>query len=113
MLLRQAADDCRRARLAIGATQQQVADALGCSRQRITAIEAHRFADTGVVALSRYAAVVGLDLSLRTYPAAPLLHDIGQVRLLERFRNLIGPGWIWRTESPYRTIRAIGVPSMR
>ena len=69
-----------------------------CSRQLIGAIEGRRLEDVGVLQLARYAAIVGLDLSVRAFPTAPLLHDIGQLRLLDRFKRLIGHGWDWRTE---------------
>jgi hypothetical protein len=88
----------RRSRLTSGLTQRQVAAAMRCSRQLIGAIENRQLDDVGVLQLARYTAVVGLDLSVRAFPAAPLLHDIGQLRLLDRFRRLVGDGWTWRTE---------------
>jgi transcriptional regulator with XRE-family HTH domain len=109
--LQRAIDDCRLARLRSGITQRQVADALDCSRQLITALEAGRIGEVGVTQLSRYAAAVGLDLSLNTYPAERLLRDVGQIRLLKRFGALIDDGWTWRTEVPVsadpRDLRAI------
>jgi len=81
-----------------GLTQRQVAVAMRCSRQLIGAIEGRQLDDVGVLQLARYTAIVGLDLSVRTYPATPLLHDIGQLRLLDRFKRLVGDGWTWRTE---------------
>ena len=50
--------------------------------------------------LCRWASVVGLDASLRTFPAGEPLRDIGQLRLVERFAGLLGPSWEWRTEVP-------------
>jgi transcriptional regulator with XRE-family HTH domain len=109
--LRDAIDECRVARHRRGITQRQIAEALKCSRQLVTALEAGHHKDVGLTALSRYAASVGLELSIKLYPAATVLRDIGQVRLLNRFRTLIGDGWSWRTEVPVtrdaREIRAI------
>jgi transcriptional regulator with XRE-family HTH domain len=109
--LRHTIDEVRQQRLQAGLTQRQIANALGCSRQFVTAVEAGRHDDTGLLMLSRYAAAVGLDLSVKLYPAGRLLRDAGQVDLLQRFRVLIGEGWIWRTEVPVgrdpRDLRAI------
>jgi transcriptional regulator with XRE-family HTH domain len=106
-----AIDECRQSRLRAGISQGQLAAALGCSRQLITAIEAGRLEDIGIVQLSRYGAAVGLDVTVRLYPAGPPLRDIGQVRLLDRFRALIGDSWTWMTEVPVgqdpRDLRAI------
>ena len=111
--LRRAIAECRLARQRSGISQRQVADALDCSRQLITALEAGQLGDVGIAQLSRYAATVGLDLSLNTHPSDRLLRDVGQIRLLERFRALIGEGWSWRTEVPVnrdpRDLRAIDV----
>jgi hypothetical protein len=48
--------------------------------------------DLGVVALSRLAAAVGLDLSIRTFPAASVLRDAGQVKIMNRFTPEVGGG---------------------
>ena len=109
--LGRAIDECRLARQRSGITQRQVADALDCSRQLVTALEAGRLGDVGVAQLSRYAGAVGLDLSVNTHLSDRLLRDVGQIRLLERFRALIGEGWRWRAEVPVnrdpRDLRAI------
>src|SRR5918992_358375 len=103
--------ECRAQRRRAGITQRQVADALACSRQLVTALEAGQLKDVGLTMLSRYAAAVGLDLSIRLYPSETVLRDIGQVRLLGRMRTLIGGAWLWRTEVPVtrdpRDLRAI------
>jgi transcriptional regulator with XRE-family HTH domain len=90
--------DGRRSRLTSGLTQRQVAAAMRCSRQLIGAIEGRQLEDVGVLQLARYSAIVGLDLTVRAFPNAPLLHDIGQLRLLDRFKRMVGDGWTWRTE---------------
>lgn len=107
----QAISECRQERLRAGISQRQVAQSLGCSRQLITALEAEKLMEVGLTFLSRYASVVGLDLSVRLYPSTRLIRDIGQVRLLDRFHALIGNSWVWRTEVPVsrdpRDLRAI------
>ena len=79
--------------------QGTVAAAMGVSRSTLAAWEQRRVEPT-FSQFCRWAAVVGLDASLRTFPADDPLRDIGQLRLLERFGRLIGPGWEWRSEVP-------------
>jgi transcriptional regulator with XRE-family HTH domain len=109
--LEHALAECRQERIRVGVSQRQVADALGYSRQLITLLEAGRLKEVGLIQLSRYAAAIGLDLSVRLYPSSPLLRDVAQVKLLERLRRLIGDEWRWRTEVPVshdpRDLRAI------
>jgi len=51
--------------------------------------------------LARLLAVVGMDLSVRAYPAGPPIRDAGHVRLIGRFRERISSGgWVWRSEVP-------------
>lgn len=50
--------------------------------------------------LSAYCAVVGLDLSIRTYPAGDPIRDRAQLALLERLRVRLHPSLRWRTEVP-------------
>lgn len=45
-----------------------------------------------------WAAAVGLDVSIRTFPGGSPLRDAGQLHLLSRFRDSIGPRWSWRME---------------
>ena len=52
------------------------------------------------VELARQAAVVGLKLYGRLYPAIRRPLDGPQLELLRRFRSRIGPPWHWRMEVP-------------
>lgn len=79
--------------------QAAVGAALGVSRSTVASWEQRRVEPT-FGQLCRWAAVVGLDISLRTYPRDDPLRDIGQLRLLERFARLVGDGWEWRSEVP-------------
>jgi len=92
----------RDARVSAGVSQNTMASALGCSRQLIGAIEAGRLDDVGCIQLARMGAVVGLDVPIRAYPGGSPLRDVGQLRLLDRFRGCIGDGWTWQTEVPVR-----------
>ncbi len=91
--------ELRDARLAAGLSQAAVATRLGCSRQLVAAWEARRIEPTSTQ-LARWAAVVGLEVSLRTFPTGSPLRDAGHLRLLRRFTTSIGNAWQLRTESP-------------
>ena len=47
-----------------------------------------------------FAAVVGLDLVIRTYPRGDPIRDAGHARLLERFRQRLHASLSFRTEVP-------------
>lgn len=44
------------------------------------------------------AAVLGLDLSVRLYPAGRAIRDAGQLRLLARFKPIVSAAWRWQYE---------------
>lgn len=92
--------ELRGARLAAGLSQHFVATALHCSRQLIGHVESGRVAHPDLVFLSRYGAVVGLEVSVRAFPAGSPLRDAGQLALLARFRAMIDIDWQVRTEVP-------------
>jgi hypothetical protein len=50
--------------------------------------------------LDTIAAVLGMQLSVRLYPAGQPLRDDGQLALLGRLRARLAPGLSWRTEVP-------------
>jgi len=50
--------------------------------------------------VAAYCAVLGLDLSIRTYPAGDPIRDRAQLALLERLRVRLHPTLRWRTEVP-------------
>lgn len=85
-----------------GLAQEAVASAMGVSRSALAAWEQRRVEPT-FSRLCRWGAIVGIDVSLRTFAAGSPLRDIGQLRLLERFGELIGTGWEWRSEVPVST----------
>jgi transcriptional regulator with XRE-family HTH domain len=93
-------DDLRSARRAAGLSQASLAVALGCSRPEVSVRERGARGDIGVIQLVRMAAGVGLDISIRAYPAGSPLRDVGQLRVLARFRPAAGPLWHWQTEVP-------------
>ena len=92
--------DVRRARLNAGLSQAAVARSIGCSRQLIGAIEAGRLDDIGCLQVARIGAAVGLEVTVRAYLSGRPLRDAGQLRLLERFKSVVGETWGWRAETP-------------
>ena len=84
-LVREFADEIRRARLAAGLSQAAAGRVLRRSASTISRIEAGLPPLPDFVAAARLARVVGLDLSIRCYPAAGPLRDEAHVRLIRRF----------------------------
>jgi transcriptional regulator with XRE-family HTH domain len=93
-------DDARAARIAAGLTQDDVGKAIGVSHARVGRFERGEIAQPELVFMSAYCAVVGLDLSIRSYPAGDPIRDRAHLALLERFRARLHPSLRWRTEVP-------------
>jgi transcriptional regulator with XRE-family HTH domain len=93
------AGDLRAARIAAGLSQAAVARQLECSRQLVTLWERGEVLPYPVQ-LARWAAVLGLEVSLRAFVAGSPLRDAGQLRLIARARPVIGHAWTWQTEVP-------------
>lgn len=90
--------DLRDGRRLSGLSQLAVAKAAGISRSHLSRIERGLVPNLSIDVAARLAASVGLDLSVRTYPGGTRIRDIGQVRLLLRFRAIVAPSFAWRTE---------------
>lgn len=90
--------DLRDARRGASLSLTVVSRAVGISHGHLSRIERGLVGGLSIHLASRLAAVVGLDLSLRTYPGGARIRDIGQVRLLQRFRATIPATLAWRTE---------------
>jgi transcriptional regulator with XRE-family HTH domain len=98
--LAEALDEIHERRLMSGATQADLAEAVGVSRSLVGALERDELEDPGVVELARMAAAVGLDLSLRTFAGGAVLRDAAQVRLLNRLRAECHPSLAWTLKAP-------------
>ena len=93
--------ELREARVGAGLTQKAAATAIGIAASEVSRIEAGRRATVSVDRLARYCAVVGLELSVRAYPAGSPIRDAAHVRLIGRFRERVSSaGWFWRAEVP-------------
>lgn len=92
--------DGRQARTAAGLSQRTVAKAIGVSHSKVSRFERGVIRDPSLEFMAAYCAVVGLDLSIRAYPAGDPIRDRAQLALLERFRARLHPSLRWRTEVP-------------
>jgi transcriptional regulator with XRE-family HTH domain len=92
--------DVRRARVGAGLSLRAVGAATGINHGRIFRFEHGRIGELRIDDLGAICAVVGLDLSIRAFPAGDAIRDAGQARLLERFRGRLHASLGWATEVP-------------
>jgi transcriptional regulator with XRE-family HTH domain len=96
------ADELRRARLAAGLTQSAVGSAVGLSKATISRIERGQPPLPDFVTAARVASMVGLELSIRCFPAAGQLRDIAHIGLIQRFLRRVPPTVHRQLEAPVR-----------
>jgi transcriptional regulator with XRE-family HTH domain len=82
-------EELREARLAAGLMQRQVGDAAGISHGQVSRLELGRAPHVPFETLAVMAAVLGLDLPLRTFASGDPIRDVAQVALLARLRALL------------------------
>jgi transcriptional regulator with XRE-family HTH domain len=99
-LVRTCGTELREARLAAGLSQAFVASAASLSRAEVSRMERGAAPWLSVVCLSRIAAVLGLEASLRLFPRETPLRDAGHARLISRLRRRVNSSLVWRTEVP-------------
>lgn len=92
--------ELRLARLNHDLSQRTAAAAAGISKATWSRLERGIGPNEHIRELARALAVVGHDLRLSAYPAGSPLRDSAHVRLLEAFRQMLGPRVRWRTEVP-------------
>jgi transcriptional regulator with XRE-family HTH domain len=95
-------EELHEARLRAGLTQQTVAAAVGISHAEVSRIERGLARRVPYETLAVIAAVLGLDIPLRTFPAGEPIRDAAQLGLLGRFRVRLPASVRWRTEVPLR-----------
>jgi hypothetical protein len=94
------ADELRRARLRAGLTLGDVAAVVRVGPSTIHRNETAPPPWPAPPILARQAAVVGLQIRLKVYPGDDPIRDMGQVRLIARFRQRIGSLGAWAFEVP-------------
>src|SRR4029079_851967 len=98
--MRRVADDGRTARTGAGLSLRDVGQAIGTSHSKVGRFERGAMQHPDLQFVAAYCAVLGLDLSIRTYPAGDPIRDRAQLALLERLRVRLHPTLRWRTEVP-------------
>jgi transcriptional regulator with XRE-family HTH domain len=92
--------DLRLGRVSAGLSLEQVGRAVGMSHSQLGRIERADHPSVSVMQLARIASVVGLDLSVRTYPNGSPLRDEAHLALIQRFRARLSAKLSVRTEVP-------------
>jgi transcriptional regulator with XRE-family HTH domain len=90
--------ELRNARRLLGLSQERVSASAGIAHSHLSRIEHGLVPNLSIDLACRLAAIVGLDLSVRTFPGGTPIRDIGQVRVFRRFRALVSPAVASRTE---------------
>jgi transcriptional regulator with XRE-family HTH domain len=93
-------EEFREVRLSAGLTQRTVAHLIGISDSEYSRIERGEAARVPYETLALVAAVLGLDLPLRAFPAGEPIRDVVQLALLAAFRATLPAALQWRTEVP-------------
>jgi transcriptional regulator with XRE-family HTH domain len=88
------------ARVNRGLSQRVVAGPARLTQAQVSMIERGLRASVPMAKLARLATAVGLELSIKLYPAGQPIRDRAHVALFERLRRATGPGWTWRSEVP-------------
>lgn len=92
--------EIRNARQDRGLSLRLVARSCDLSESHLSRIERGLIARVSVRDLARLHAVVGLELSLRSYPGGSPTRDRAHLALLEDFASCLDPSIIWSTEVP-------------
>lgn len=90
--------EIRRARLAAGIAQREVAAAANRSASWLSRVERGMVASVTADELLVVCAAVGLKLWMTTYAAPRAIYDAPQLALLRRLRARIGEVWSWNYE---------------
>ncbi len=88
------------ARVSRGLSQSAVAAVAGVDQAEVSRIERGIRGGVIIRSLARLAVAVGLELSLKLYPAGQPVRDRAHIALLDRFRSAVGAGWAWSAEVP-------------
>jgi len=92
------ASELRDARLMAGLSQEHVARAAGLPQSRISRTERDVPPSPRIDEAAAHAAALGLRFWAQTFPEGPAVRDAGQLRLLQRLRDVISAAFTWRSE---------------
>ena len=92
--------ELRAARLSRGLSQRIVAHAAGISQGQLSHVERGTYPTAPLSTFLAVAAALGLELSVRAFPAGEPIRDKAHAALLDRFRKAVGEAWQWAAEVP-------------
>jgi transcriptional regulator with XRE-family HTH domain len=93
--------ELREARESSGLSLRDLGQAVSISHSQASRIERGLVHDPSLRALTRMAAAVGLEMSIRLYPVGDPLRDVAHSRLLDRFRSELHPSLTIHHEVPF------------
>jgi transcriptional regulator with XRE-family HTH domain len=93
-------DELREARVEAGLSQRELGSIAGLSHSEVSRIERGLVPGVPYEALVFVAVSLGLDLSLKTFPAGEPVRDAGQLAVMARFRGICHPMLRHPTEVP-------------
>lgn len=93
-------EELREARLALGLSQSAVGGAVSMSHAQVGRLERGATRSPRLAQVCRVARILGLEASLRLYPAGPALRDQAHLMLLARFEKRLAPPLRLRREVP-------------
>jgi transcriptional regulator with XRE-family HTH domain len=99
-LIRRAGQENREARMDRGLSLSAVGRAVGLSESQVSRIERGLVEHVSVCDLARLHAVVGLELSLKSYPFGQPIRDLAHIELLDDLRMQIHRSLRWAVEVP-------------
>jgi transcriptional regulator with XRE-family HTH domain len=101
-LVREFGHELRSARLAAGLSQAEVGRSVRLSKTSISRIERGLAPLPNFIVAARVARVVGLELSVRCFPADGQLRDAAHIGLIQRFLGRIAASVARQLEAPVR-----------
>ena len=93
--------ELRLARVSVGLSLAEVGRVTGMSYSQVGRIERAEHPSVSIIQLARIASVVGLGLSLRTFPNGSPFRDKAHLALLQRFRERLAIKLTVRSEVHY------------
>ena len=87
-------------RVALGLSLRSAAKAIGVSPSRLSRLERGIGSDPSMRIICQAARVIGLEASIRLFPAGTPVRDAGHLALLARFEDLLAFGVTMRREVP-------------
>ena len=95
--------ELRDARIGLGLSLVEVGRAARLSEGQVSRIERGLVVRVSLEDLARLHVVVGLELSIRSFPGGPPIRDAAHIQLLSEFRSRLHRSLAWAVEVPLPT----------